>query len=287
MTVAASREMWKADGVELATYAYNISSFAYATPSLNGQTTRLPQRSGSIPRYNRSYAPGEFGINMWILGCNTDGTIPTTWADQRAAFEANRDALMSLLCKQSATILFTKTLYDGTVIRSRALPTPESVQFATQMAMRRGEITLMYELVDSFWEEQTQRTASTATGATLPKTLTMSTYAPSTAPLEDAVLTVAGPITNPRVTDTESGSWVQYSGTVSAGASWVLNAGTFSSMIGATDKRADTSHGGHARFIYIPPRKGLTAAPELTLSGSGGGTATQLTVTFRRKFLLP
>lgn len=283
----ASREPWTADGVQLNTYAYNISAFTLGTPGLRGSTTRLPMRSGSMPRYNRSYEPGLFGLSMWILGCNADGTIPSTWTAQRAVFETNRSLLMSMLCKQSSTILFTKTLHDGTVIRSRALPTPDSVEMATQMAMLRGEFTLTYELVDSFWEEETQRTVNATAGATLPKVVELTNYEGSTAPLEDALITVNGPITNPKVTDTESGSWVQYTGTVSLGATWTLDSGAFTSKVGAADVRANTSHGGHARFIYIPPRNGLGSVPVVTLTGSGGGSATQVTVAFRRKFLLP
>lgn len=285
--MAVSREPWTADGVALNTYAYNISDFAFSTPGMRGATTRLPMRSGSIPRYNRSYEPGAFGLNMWILGCNTDGTVPSTWSDQRAAFESNRRTLMSVLGKQSSTILFTKTLHDNSVIRAKALPMPDAIEMAMQMGGLRGELTLTFELVDSFWEEETQRTASATAGSSLPKTLPLTTYAGSTAPLEDAVVTVNGPITNPKVTDSESGSWVQYTGTVSNGTSWVVDVGAFTSKIGAGDVRANTTHGGHARFLYVPPRYGLTDVPTLTLTGSGGGTNTQLSVVFRRKFLLP
>jgi len=287
VAVNVSREQWTADGMLLTTAAYNISSFSLASPGLRGSTTQLPQRSGSIARYNRSYEPAEFGISLWVLGCNDDGTLPGSWTLQRGAFETNLRALMSVLCKQSAPITFDKTMHSGAVIRATAIPAPASVELITQMGRLRGELTFAFEVLDAFWGETTVRTDVSAAGATLPKTLPMANYAPSTAPLEDAVITVAGPITNPRVTDAESGSWVQYTGTVANGSSWVVDAGLFTSKVGGTDVRAATSHAGHARFLYVPPRYGLTAVPSLTLSGTTGGTATQLTISYRRKFLVP
>ena len=286
-STTASREMWTADGVELTTYGYNITSFAYVAPTLKGTSLTLPMRSGSLPRYNRSYEPGEFGLSMWVLGAEPDGDVPASWTLQRGQFETNLRLLMSVLCKQSAPINFSKTLHDSSVITSRATPTPETASMETQMGRLRGEVTFTFELMDSFWTETTQRTSTATAGATLPKTLALTAYSGSTAPLEDAVVTVSGPITNPRVTDAESGSWVQYTGSVPNGQNWVVDCGLFTSKVNGVSVRTSTSHGGHPRFLYIPPRYGTTAIPSLQLTGSAGGAATNLSVAYKRKFLLP
>ena len=282
----ANREMWYADATELTNYAYNISGFEYATPALRGTTARMPFRSGSIPRFNRAYEPGEFALNMWIIGGNTDGSLPTTYAGQRAAFDANFAAVLAACTKQNNVIMLKRT-YNGVSVRAEALPTADSMSVAMQAARTRSEVTFTFELVDAFWEDATATTQSATAGATLPKTLDLTGYAGATAPLEDAVVTVTGPITNPRVTDAETGVWVQYTGTVAAGASWVVDSGAFTSKVGSTSVRAATSHGGHARFLYVPPLRTGATSPRLTLTGSAGGTGTQMSVVYRRKYLVP
>jgi hypothetical protein len=114
-----------------------------------------------------------------------------------------------------------------------------------------------------------------------------------TAPIEDAVLTFTGPVTNPRVESLVDGSvlevpiWFKYSGTVPSGqtlkvdcANWALSGtGGFSPVY------ANFSHAGSARWLVIQPGKSTTV-PTLSVTGSNLSGSSKTTLVTRRKFLV-
>lgn len=55
----------------------------------------------------------------------------------------------------------------------------------------------------------------------------------ATAPIEDAIVVVYGPATNPRVTDPTTGAWVRLNLTVPAGQAWLIDAGRDRSAVGS------------------------------------------------------
>jgi hypothetical protein len=136
-----------------------------------------------------------------------------------------------------------------------------------------------------WWEDENVTTQSTAAGSSLPKNLDLTSFTSMTGIIEDAVITVHGPITQPKVTDAETGAWVMYNGNVGSGQSWVVDVGAFTSMVGATSVMENTTHAGGYKLLVIPNVNGANEYPRLTLSGSSGGSATQLTVAARRKWV--
>jgi hypothetical protein len=277
---------WWADEVLLSHFAWNISSKNMSTPGFRGEHTSLAQRSGVIPTLNRTREVGEFGLDMWVIGCDaTDGSIPATRTIRRQMFDINLNTLLRVFLQDQRLIRFKHENAAGTRVCDALLS--ESISVDTMMARPRGQFSATFMIPSVFWrDEVTTSTVSTA-NATLPKDLPLTHLNGGTAPIDDSVISVVGPITNPRVTDLETGIWVQYTGTLSASQTWTVDSGAFTSTVNGTSVRVQTTHGGHQRLFYIPARYGNTNTPTVRLTGSAGGTTTKLTVTSYRKYDLP
>ena len=81
----------------------------------------------------------------------------------------------------------------------------------------------------------------------------------ATAPIEDAVIIVYGPASNPRLTDPESGGWVQLNGTIPAGQAWRVDAGRDRSGVGSAtlDPHSDRWDNRRGQTDWRSPRARL------------------------------
>lgn len=117
--------------------------------------------------------------------------------------------------------------------------------------------------------------------------------------LTDAIFTVTGPVTNPRITDLTSGSYVELQGTVAAGNVWRVNCGTWVSRTGTTltlgsadtagtDAQAITRFGGipnQGGFLTLAPaRVGTLRRYVIKMDGTARDANTRLAFRARRKY---
>ena len=277
---------WWADEVLLSHFAWNISSKSLNTAGFRGEGVTLAQRSGFIPVYNRPREAGEFSLDMWVIGCDpSDGSVPATRTARRQMFDANLNTLIRVFMQDQRMIRFKHENAAGNRVCD-ALVT-DAISVDTMMARQRGQFTASFTIPSVFWRDEATSNTASAANSTLPKDLPLTHLVGGTAPIDDAVIAVVGPITNPRVTDLETGIWVQYTGTLSSAQTWTVDAGAFTSTVNGSSVRTATTHGGHPRLFYIPARYGNTNTPTVRLTGSAGGTTTKLTVTSYRKYDLP
>ena len=283
--VLTTPEDWRIDELAVSTVAYNVASTVLSVPAPKGAHITLPGQDGYTFTPNRSFSPGEFALSMWVIGAEPDGTIPGTRTLRRGLFERNLHHLLSIATNTSRPVLLSKR-QPGTTARRWAYGSVEdSTSIETMMSRQRAVFSLVFSLGDSFWADDSLTSATSTANSTLPKTLDLTAAASMSAPVKDAVVTVTGPVTNPRITNPETGVWVEMVGTLASGAVWTVDSGAYTSKVGAAN--VTTRHGGHPRFVYIPTRQGNTSIPRLVLSGTGGGTLTKFSVSFRRKWALP
>lgn len=209
--------------------------------------------------------------------------VPNTLAGQRQAFEDNLNRLLRLFTRPHKLSTIRAAQPDGSIRRAQVewqeWSEPEVMAGGT-----RAEFGIGYVIPSVWWEDENSTTQAATAGATLPKTLDLTSFNGMTGIIEDAVLTVAGPITNPRITDEESGAYIEYTGTVPTGQSWVIDVAAATSQVNNVSVMTNTKHAGNFKLFVIPNCYGTTDTPRLTLSGSAGGTATNLSVTARRKW---
>lgn len=294
----SANERWFCDGVDLSGYAYGISKLENSTPEISGDFTKIPLRNGSVGRPNRSYDAGQLSLNMWVVGCNPDGSVPSyTNSSRRQLFERNLSTLLKLLGAQNKPINLQKLRLapgPGTelvqeTITGRAYCTG-STSVDTMLARQRAEVVFTFVLVDAFWTNLTTRTAS-VTSATLPTSVILTEM--GDAPVDDSIITIKGPVASPTVTCPEAGVSFTYNGNIAAGQSLVVDSGAWTAKLGAVDVTANMSHVGHPRFMYIVPRDvpaisqigtSLNFYPSLVLTGSGASSTTNLSVSYCSKY---
>ena len=275
------------DGQQLNTYANNISTFSgrLTTPEIRGESLILPSRSGYIFSPNRPLGPGEMTWSMWVLGCNDNGILPAG-SSYRKQFQANWDFLSRLFTRRSKLSHVTKVLPDGST-RECDVEVVDRLEPEAAAGGTRAEFNVALQIPDVYWQDTSNTTQAATAGATLPKTLNLTSFAGMTGTIEDAVVTVTGAIQNPRVTETETGIYVQLNDTLTAGQTWVFDCKNFTSIKGgSTDVVINTVHVGHPKFLIITPWNGTGTTPQLVLSGTGGGANTNISVTARRKWLV-
>ena len=288
-------ESWIVDGVDIQSMAFGVTTVDSTPPDLRGGHLSIPGRNGVLPQFNRSYEPGSVTLKMWVLGCDVDGVVPGTRAGRRQLFERNLRALIRLFGYQGSTVTLSRTLFgdylDSSVpnkVTARAI-VEGFTSIETMMARQRAEMTVALTLVDSFWSDLDKTTDSTTASATTPQTLNISNT--GTAPIDDSIITITGPITAPKITCAASGSWIQYNDALAAGQTLVIDSGNGTAKVGNTSVITKVAHGGTSRFMVIPPREGgsvtdLGFTPALTMTGTSTSSATKFSVSYNRKHLV-
>lgn len=246
------------DGIRLDNYAYAITSRNGwdKTPSLAGENAKVPGRDGEIWRA-KDYGLSTMVLDMFVSGTNENGTVPGGYTAE-TKFRANMDSLLAIFGKRTGLIQVDKEMEDGSVRRNFA---EVGVVMAPEYFDANTVATLTVELVfpDPLWRSTTTVTATSSNTTSI----TLSAFAGITAPISDAVITIAGTATNPRITDFVSGAWIQYTGSLSG--TWVIDCANFTSKIGGSSVLAATTFNPGPRFLNITPQTNLT--PKLTLSG--------------------
>ena len=68
------------DGIRLDTYAYNVAGLEgrLHVPGVRGANPVVPGRHGSLYVPDKTFEDNEFVLNMWVIGADVNGGIPTT-----------------------------------------------------------------------------------------------------------------------------------------------------------------------------------------------------------------
>lgn len=270
------------NGICLNTLAWNITTKTgrYSLPNTRGDNAKVPSGRGSTFIPNKPIDDGIWTLSMFLLGANPDGTVPRR-AAQRILFEQNLAAILNAVLSYSAPVTIYAWQADGSVRKTNATLTgSNAVDVTMTMGGARGEFNLVFDVLDGVWTDYIPATvAGTASAAWSNQTLSLApVLSGGTVPIEDAVITVQGPATNPRVTNAATGTWVQYTGTLSSIQSWVIDSSQFTSKVNTVSVLANTTHFGAPKFLVIDP-----VSPQATLTCTGSGVQTNLSITAARQ----
>lgn len=273
------------DGVSMRTEAFNVSTQngRWSLPAKRGDDTVISARSGYTFVPNKPFEAGSGVLTVWAVGKNLDGTVPATHTLRQQALRDNVARLQRFFTRTHRLSHLRAEQPDGTW-RVADVQWTDWEDPDVSAGGTRAEWTIGYSIPGVWWSDETQTTQSSPAGAALPYTFDLSAFANMTGQLEDAVLTVTGPLTNPRITDAETGAWVQFTGSISTGQTWVIDNSMWTSRANNADALATTTHAGNYRLLTIPNCYGLSNTPRLVLSGTGVALTTKLTVTGYRKW---
>lgn len=275
-------EILSVNGTVLNTLAKNIDTLTgrLRAPAYRTGNITIPGAHGDLWVPDKRYQPNSIALPMWVQGVDDDGAIPSG-VTERAQFFANVNTLVGIFKTPGALLDVRWTQPDGSVRQCYA--EAADVFDFTVDAAPKGLVGVVLTLPYPFWQD----TASISTRFIATNT----TIAPvdwqgSTAPVEDMVYLIEGPWTNPGLQFWD-GSWWQYNAAIPAGETLTVDSGEWT-LTGSTGVTVDyskmTHDGADGVWGTLPPVP--AAAPDITLLGSGRTTASGVTLTGHRKFLI-
>lgn len=272
------------DGVSLQTVAYNVElrSDRWSMAGPRGSNAVVPGMRGALWTPNKVGEELEWGLGMWIVGA--DPATGLIVADRRIQIQANLDKLTRLFGKRYGLLDVRQLRADGTT-RQTLCEVTAQIDFTSMAGATRAEFGVALRSPDGCWKDIADRTqiVVSGTGSTVDVS---SQFGQATLPMDDLVYVVTGPITNPILTDSLSGAWIQYTGSLLATDTWTVDASAWTSKKNTTDVIAATTKGnGGPRFLTLTP-DAVTGNCVLTLGGTGKSSATQVQVTGRRRYAL-
>jgi hypothetical protein len=264
-------EDFTVNGVSLMTYAYAIQTLVgrEQLPPRVGDNIRIPYRNGRIWK-PKTYDQRMITLGMWIAGSRVDGTVPV---NQRAQFNDNLRVIKRLFAPLGRQLTMTRTLVFGTGFETHTGQgecSGDNVLVPT--TIRLGTMTVDITMADPWWYGAQVAPTLTSTGATVTNA--------GDVEATSLVLTLNGPLTNPRIRNNSVAPTVdvRYSGTIGAGASVTLDCAAFTAIDNLSNSViGNVSHVGSLRWMVLEP-----GANTLTLDNyvSGGVGAGSVTITY-------
>jgi hypothetical protein len=281
------------DGVRLDTLAWNIETLngRLAIPGVRGEDPVIPGDDGAVFVPNKSYDTGRMTLSMWVRGSDVNGLVPVM-SSQIAEFRKNLDTIGKMFTVRHRLLDIRQTWPAGDIQYLCKVEQPWD--FSANAVNPRAKFAVELSIPRVFGQDVATTDFASATGLTTGTTVTITTHAGHTAPINDAILVVRGPATNPRLTNPDTGEWVQYNGTIASGSDWRIDCDLWETRTGVgiglssgagTNQVANTSYaGGGARFMRLTPRP--SGGPQVVLTGSAFGGNTQVLARARRKFIV-
>lgn len=283
------------DGVSLDSYAWNVEAKKRIIPAARSADQVIPGTDGVAASLNDDLEPGLMTLSMWVVGVDQSGVIPVG-SSGMAQCRANVDALAHLFGKRHALLSVTETVDAAGTQRQAWCKVVDTIEPEIR-AGGVGRFTVSLTVPEGLWQDPTTADWSQAS-AVAGTVYEVTSLQGSTGPVQDAVIAVTGPVTNPQVNDFTTSAYVRLNAALPAGQVWRVNVGTWSTRYGSglslasadtagTDGQAVTVYGGgNARFLRLQPSLSAGARRvRLSLSGSGFTSATAIAVRARRKFL--
>lgn len=286
-------ETWTVDGFPLSTVAYDIRTWNGLDniPGVNVSGSGSGTSGGTNGLFQMAQSHGEFWypqyytattklLTMYVSSNDPNtGLAPTSIDQGRQNFDTNLDFLTLLFSRRRQLSSVVRNMSNGT---SRlALCSRMSVVEPQLVPITSGMITVELTVPDSFWRDATDTTLATLAAAFSGRVTALDT---ATAPMNDMEFDITGPVTNPRITDNESGSWVQYNGTVSTGNTLKIFNKTMSiSGVGFSPALINMQHSGDSNWLTLYP-----TAPNgvnITFGGTSTTGATSLSLVGHKKFM--
>ncbi|MGX9924102.1 hypothetical protein ACWIG4_30110 [Streptomyces sp. NPDC002248] len=224
---------------------------------------------------------------MWVRGTDDDGYVLES---TRTQFFDNIDQLTKIFQPGDGLLEVIHTLPDGSQRRAWAECT-EAIDFSVQDnsgGQPLGKFSVALKMPSPFWEERTV----TEIQLPIPANQQLDQLSGTTAPIEDALILVTGPVTNFRIeallgeASLENPTWLQYNGTIAAGKVLRIDCGTWTlTGVGMTADYSLLQHEGSSYWMALMPgRPGDDPAVKVT--GSNVTSASKVTLQLRRKFLV-
>ena len=274
---------WSYNGQDLNRLVHNIRllSPTEEVPARRGDNLVIPGRTGRTYVY-KPHDQRIISLAMFVLA-NSDAYDSETGAgapyDGYALSEVPGQVMVSTDTSTSANYLQTnlnrlqklfgvrgqhdlvRMLPDGTELTISA-EVRNTVQFQAA-SDKFYDFIVEFTCAYPYWDGPADESA---TGSISSSPTNVAITHSGTAETDDPTITIVGAITNPRVTIGDV--WVQYTGTVSAGATLTINCDDYTADVDGSDVTSSITHSGDARWLVVPAGASTAVVTGTSLSGA-------------------
>lgn len=234
------------DGTDLSTFAVMQvrTSGGDSHPALRGENPPWAGLPGSQP-LEQLPASRIVSLNMYVHGMNPDGTV--SGAENLRA-RLNLDALQAVLARGGNRQLI-RVMPDGT--GRQAYAKVWSVQEIDGRQLRSlYALKVDFYLADPYFYSNTVAAGPVALDAGV---VNFAITHPGSVRGHHVLFDIAGPVTNPRITNVTTGTWVQFTGAVPNQQRLYIDAEHFSAFLAGANVVGAISHDGGVPFMWLNP----------------------------------
>ena len=267
MTVT-TQETYTVDGTVLNTLAYNLSTLTgrVLTADVRGENRQIPFRRGA------TWVPKEYGELtetwvMWVVGADVDGLVPA--AGVRAQFNQNLDSLKRLFGVRHRLLSLQKQvlLPSGLVTLSAEGECVGSLDPTVQAGGSRAVFTADLNIPDGCWYGPAEQDVIDSGGAVVTN--------PGSMLARKMTITLDGPLSNPKLTNTTLGIDVRWEGDLAGGEQIVLDVDAFTAVRdGSENVVSEVVHNGSYYWCELVPGVNTFTLENHNGGAVGAGTAT-------------
>lgn len=270
------------DGTNVQTLAFNVVARTRGQwPAARGSANSVPGRHGVLPILGQHYDVGQLMISMFIIGANTDGTMPTNVSLQQQVV-TYAEMLQRLLMVRHRLLDVRQDMPDSS-IRQCYAQLSNAVNYTSMAGATRAELAAELVIPSTFWQDVDTSTYSSPLVAG-DNDISIGYLTSATAPITDLVFTITGPATNPRVTDPISGTWIQVDKGLVAGDSLVIDSSAYTITLNGASVLSSMERGIQASLFELAPRQD-GGAPHIVVNTPTASSSTTISVVGRRKFI--
>lgn len=272
MTTLDLPELWDFAGIDLGSFARQVRSVEGADdlPPLRGQNLAIPGLYGRKP-FEDEFDERTLGLVIDFHAVDADGVLsePSEYEQMLANWHAFATAAAR---RQQQTLGRTRAgvrrIAQARSIEVRVDRTPTHV---LRSAVVRFALANPW-FYGSDVVDLDRAIAASPTAFALVQPGEISSHR--------AAFDFLGPITNPRVTNTTTGVYVECLVTVGAGEHLIIDCEAFTAELEGINSIGSIRHSGDRRWMVIVP-----GTNDLSVTGSGVSGATRLTTTFPTPYL--
>lgn len=269
------------DGKSLRSFAWNVKTYGgiMGVPAKRATDREVPGQHGVLHIGGETYEAGQIILDMWVLGCKEDGSIPPAGTRARDQMMQNVRFLTRMFSKSGLRQIRQESDLGVVECYGKLV---QSLDFTTQAGVTRAEFKVELVVPHPFWRSLTDAT-QTLTPSGVLGGVTLGEWAGAIGPQTGLKYEVKGPWSSPKLRNPITGQWVQYEGSLTSSQTWVLDGWT--SMVGSTNVLKDTVRGG-VGSTWLDLEADDPAGPRIEMTGQWSSGAS-LKVTGRKQYLIP
>jgi phage-related protein len=269
-TIQYAPDRWAFGGQDFSNYAYAVRKVTGADefPKLRGEDPPFAGLPGRLSLGKLDDAR-RLALALYVFPMNAAGALVEPTAVRQA--RANLEALYAILGKGGQQAL-VRILPDAST-RTAQAEVMAVDDFTDEVSGLVLGIVADFFLADPYFYGADVVDTSRAIPSS-PTTFSLTN--PGNVRTHRVQLDFLGPITNPRMTQSTTGIYVQFTGAVASTKHLIVDSEAFTALNDAANVIGSISHAGAFEFFRVEP-----GANALSVTGSGLSAATRLDTTFR------